>query len=118
MIFMPRQNKFNAQTTVVDGIRFHSKKEALYYQTLKILCRAEDPSQKIKGFKRQVSYDLYCDGRKVCSHVVDFLVENLDGSLEVHEVKGYQDGAAYALWDLKRKIFEANNPKIPYMVIV
>lgn len=118
--------KYKNETQTVDGISFHSKKEAGYYSQLKIEKRAG----LIKSFERQVAFDLYAApvltltpgvrgldstayGIRVCSHIVDFLVTRKDGSLEVREVKGF----ATDVWDLKRKLFEANYPAIPYKVI-
>lgn len=106
-------NKYGAKKTTVDGILFHSKREAEYYGQLKMMKRAG----KIKDFKRQVSFSLYamCDyeSKKVCDHIVDFLVLTLDGKKEVHEVKGMETD----VWKLKKKIFEANYTFIPYKVI-
>jgi len=112
------QNKYHSETQTVDGISFHSKFEAGYYSQLKI----EKRTKLIKDFKRQVCFDLWaavdsanCKGlvTHVCCHIVDFLVTLPDGSQEVREVKGF----ATAEWDLKRKLFEANYPHIPYKVI-
>ena len=113
-----KRNKYNAQTQTVDGIHFHSKGEARYYQQLKIEKRAG----LIKDFERQVSFELFAyygkpqTGRlrvEVCRHIVDFLITLSDGSQEVREFKGF----ATSTWDLKRKIFEANYPEIPYKVV-
>lgn len=114
--------KYKNVLQTIDGICFHSKKEAGYYQQLKLEKRAK----LIKGFERQVAFDLYAWGplcflngelqnnaHKVCVHIVDFLVELKDGTKEVREVKGF----ATDVWDLKRKLFEANYPSIPYKVI-
>ena len=110
--------KYKNETQTVDGINFHSKKEAGYYQQLKI----EKRCKLIKGFERQVSFELFAyspaamrfEGVSVCKHIVDFLVTLPDGKREVREVKGF----ATDVWDLKRKLFEANYPQIPYKVIL
>lgn len=105
----------------VDGITFHSKKEAGYYGQLKLEKRAGI----IKSFERQVPFDLFAEvdvlektpvcfqRKRVCAHIVDFVVTLPDGSREVREVKGF----ATDVWDLKRKIFEVNYPNLPYKVI-
>jgi hypothetical protein len=117
-----RRNKYGAKKKVVDGIAFDSGAEGDYYGQLKL----EKRCGLIKDYERQVSFDLYAWGplcvqapksHKVCRHIVDFLVTLPDGSREVSEVKGYRDGAAYALWDLKRKLFEFNYPEIRYKVV-
>ena len=110
-------NKFGAKKTVVDGILFHSKREAEYYGQLKLMKRAGN----IQNFERQISFPLYAmhgglspdESRKVCDHIVDFLVINIEGKKEVHEVKGMETD----VWKLKKKIFEANYPNITYKVI-
>lgn len=111
--------KYKNETQTVDGINFHSKKEAGYYQQLKL----EQRCKIIKSFERQVAFDLYAahdvenpkflDYRKVCVHIVDFVVTLPDGSREVREVKGFSTD----IWDLKRKLFESNYPDLPYKVI-
>ena len=111
--YRKRSGKYNAVSQTVDGISFHSKKEAAYYGQLKLELRAK----LIKEFKRQVAFDLFAwspEGRvRVCAHIVDFLVTLPDGATEVREVKGF----ATDVWDLKRKLFEGNYPQIPYKVI-
>lgn len=111
-------NKFGAMKTTVDGIVFHSKREAEYYGQLKMMKRAG----KISSFERQISFPLYAmwggntpdESRKIGNHIVDFVVVDImSGQKEVHEVKGMETD----VWKLKKKIFEANYPHIPYKVI-
>lgn len=112
-------NKFGAKKTIIDGIKFDSKREAEYYSQLKIMQRGG----LIQSFKRQVSFDLFAHSSvslgsfthptEIAHHIVDFLVINLRGNREVHEVKGMETD----VWKLKRKIFEANYPEIKYIVI-
>ena len=49
-----RKNKYGAIPTTVDGIRFHSKKEAEYYQKLKLM----QNHGHFTYFLRQVPYPL------------------------------------------------------------
>lgn len=107
------QNKYKNKSCTVDGIAFHSRKEAAYYGQLKI----EQRAGLIKSFQRQVSFDLLAYNtnghpEKVCSHIVDFLVELPNEKYEVREVKGFST----AEWNLKRKLFEANY-EIPYKIV-
>jgi len=110
-----KPSKYSNTSCTVDGYRFDSRREADYYGQLRIEKRARPAL--IKDFERQVSFELYAwtpDGKvKVCAHIVDFLVTLLDGTKEVREVKGY----ATETWNLKRKLFEANYPDIPYKVV-
>lgn len=77
--------KYHNSKTVIDGIRFDSKKEAKRYLELKILEKAG----VIKELKRQVPYiliDKSCYGRAI-KCVADFVyLEN--GQLVVEDVKG------------------------------
>lgn len=77
--------KYHNSKTVIDGIRFDSKKEAKRYLELKILEKAG----VIKELKRQVPYiliDKSCYGRAI-KYVADFVyLEN--GQLVVEDVKG------------------------------
>jgi hypothetical protein len=113
------KRKYNNCTCFVDGIRFDSRREADYYGQLKL----EQRAKLIKSFQRQISFALYaqevdCDPdlasqKLIGHHKVDFLVTLLNGDQEVREVKGFAtDG-----WNLRRKVFEANYPHIPYKVI-
>jgi hypothetical protein len=67
----------------------------------------------IIGYASQVSYPLYSNGQLVCTHVVDFVVQNNDGTFEIHEFKGF----VTQKWVLKRKMFEACYPNMKYKVI-
>ena len=73
-------NKFSNQITVVDGIKFRSKKEATYYQKLRMLW----DMKKISYFLMQVPFCLP-GGVK---HFLDFMIVNKDGTIEYVEVKG------------------------------
>ena len=117
-----RPKKYGNKTCFVDGIRFDSRREADYYGQLKIEKRAK----LILDFDRQVAFNLYGwrdDLRggtfarvRVCSHIVDFLVEMPDGKKVVREVKSY--GTMTDVWKIKHKLFEVNYPEIPYEVII
>lgn len=83
---MAKISKYRAKPTVVDGIRFHSKKEAEYYQKLK-----DDQSKGlIKYFLMQVPFRL--PGK--IKYLLDFMVVYHDPHyytdyIEYIDVKGY-----------------------------
>lgn len=106
-----RQMKYGNKTTHCrqNHSPHQSGLEAAYCNELALLKKGK----VIKGFQTQARYDLHVKGKKICEHYVDFLVTNKDGHLEVHETKGF----ATAAWNLKRKLFEALHPEIPYHVI-
>lgn len=104
-----KRKKYGNRSCYSDGIRFDSALEAEYYNQLKLLKKAGH----IRDFSRQVTFRFYVNEKLICSHRVDFLVVNSEGSEEVHEVKGF----ATDVWNIKRKLFEALYPEIPYKVV-
>nr|GAT43706.1 predicted protein [Mycena chlorophos] len=77
-----KPSKYNNKPTTVDGIRFDSKKEARYYEQLKIRQRTGE----VHFWLRQVPMHL-ADGTK---YIVDFLVffKDRDRDCEFVDVKG------------------------------
>ena len=100
--------KFGNRKTVVDGETFDSRKEARRYAELKLLERAGE----VRNIERQVPFVLVpaqLDERgKVIEHparyIADFVYNDRAGRLIVEDVKGYKQGAAYAVFVLKRKL--------------
>lgn len=80
-----KRNKFRNQPTVVDGIRFHSKKEAARWQQLAILER----TRKISGLERQKKFRLEVNGILIASYICDFVYVE-DGETIVEDCKGYR----------------------------
>ena len=77
--------KYHNSKTVIDGIRFDSKKEAKRYLELKILEKAG----AIKDLRRQVPYVLINKSRygRAIKYVADFTYYE-DDKLVVEDVKG------------------------------
>ncbi len=92
------RHKFNARTTDVDGIKFQSKKEARYYQELKLRQKAGE----VVFFLRQVPFDLP-GGVKYRVDFVEFLA---DGSVRFVDVKGMKTET----YKTKKRIVEATYP--------
>lgn len=74
------KSKYNNEKTEVDGIIFDSKKEARYYETLKILKRAGE----IKDFSLQPEFIIqegfttdYGEKVRPIKYIADFKVEQL-----------------------------------------
>jgi len=93
-----RQQKYNASPTVVDGIRFDSKREAKYYSQLKL----RQAAGEVLFFLRQVPLHLP-GGTKL---VVDFLEFHADGSAHFVDVKGMETD----VFKLKKREVEAQYP--------
>lgn len=75
-------HKYKAKPTVSDGIRFASKKEAKYYDDLKLRVK----SGEVLLFLRQVPFHLPGSIR----YVVDFQEFHSDGTVHFVDVKGYE----------------------------
>ena len=89
-----RKSKYGARKTIIDGIKFDSKKESRRYAELKLLIMAKKivnlemqkkfvliPSQKIDGkvVEREVSY------------IADFVyIDTNTGNIVVEDTKGYK----------------------------
>lgn len=96
------------QPTVVDGIRFHSKKEARRYQELKLLERAG----QISNLERQVKIELHgksgpilTEKGNVMSYIADFRYVDWDlgGAWVIEDAKGFRTD----LYKLKKAILKA-----------
>jgi hypothetical protein len=92
------KNKYGAVPTIVDGIRFDSKREARYYEQLKLRKAAGE----VLYFLRQVPIHLPGGTRLV----VDFQEVHADGSLHYIDVKGRETAA----FKIKRREVEHHYP--------
>lgn len=99
MRFERKGLKYNNVKQNYNGSRYDSKKEATYAAQLDLLIKAKE----IKGYERQFPLKMYVNGKHVTTWRVDFKVENKDGVIEFHEVKGFPTPE----YNLKRKLFEA-----------
>ena len=97
-----RRGKFNAKPTVVDNVKFASKREALYYMQLKALQKAGS----ITDLELQPRFPMPPDGMwatvkgqkemvkvkpgTICTYVTDFRYKNKAGETVVVDVKGYK----------------------------
>jgi hypothetical protein len=91
-------HKYHAIRTERDGYKFDSKKEAAYYDELKLRVKAAE----VLTFLRQVPIHLP-GGVKF---VVDFLEFHADGSVHFVDVKGMET----KLFKTKRKLVETLYP--------
>lgn len=111
-----RGAKYGNVPTVVDGIRFHSGKEAMDYIGLKLLADAGE----IEAFELQPEFELqpgYIDagGRTVqpIRYIADFRwVDPRTRRIHVRDSKGYQTKD----FKIKRKMFERLYPDIVFEV--
>jgi hypothetical protein len=93
-----KPSKYRAKITEIDGIKFHSRKEARYYCQLKIMVLANE----VLYFLRQVP--IYLPGN--VKYVVDFVEFHVDGCVKYVDVKGFRTRSFID----KKKIVESLYP--------
>jgi len=98
MTFPRVRHKFHSIPTESDGIKFSSKKEARYYQTLKL----RQAAGEVLFFLRQVPFHLPAQVK----YVVDFQEFHADGTVHFVDVKGMETPTFKA----KRRMVEALYP--------
>lgn len=85
----------------MDGIKFHSKKEAHRYSELKL----REKAGEIRDLKLQVKFPLIVNNVKIADYVCDFQYLDLEkGDIVVEDVKGMKKGAAYTIFKMKAKL--------------
>ena len=107
-----RRNKYNARKTVVDGIKFDSKKEAARYSQLEMLQAAGE----ISGLQLQVKIPLMGQSGPILTpkgrqahYVADFVYyDHAIRSEVIEDVKGYRTKE----FNLKMAILAAQGKRI------
>lgn len=99
--------KYNNRITEVDGIKFHSNKEAEYYKILKLRKQIGE----IKDFQRQIKFNLVSNGLKVGTYTIDFKIIHNDDTIEFIEVKGMSTESWILKWNILMSMLniEINN---------
>ena len=97
-----RLNKYGAKSTEYNGNVYHSKLEAGYAMELDLLLRGK----AIRGWKRQVRIPLDVNGHHIANYVMDFVVDELDGTERWVEVKGFQTDMWRMKWKLLLALYE------------
>lgn len=94
----PKKSKFGNKKTEVNGIVFHSKREAARY----VVLAARELAGEIKDLQRQVRYQINVNGIRICDYIADFVY--LEGDKKVVEdSKGYPNDR----WPMKKKLMKA-----------
>ncbi len=100
-----KQNKYRAVKTTVDGITFHSKKEASRYVDLMNLQK----SGYISNLRLQPEFPLMVNGKKIGKYVADFsYIRN--GVRIIEDVKS--KATVTPVYRLKKKILETYEPPV------
>lgn len=91
-------SKYNNIKTVVDGIKFDSKREAFYYLYYKKL----QDSRVIKNLQLQTKLEFNIDGKRIFTYKPDFEFDDEYGHHYI-DVKGMET----PVFRLKKKLIEA-----------
>lgn len=95
-------NKYHNIKTVVDGITFHSKREAYYY----IIFKRQEEIGQIENLKLQVPFKFMLNGKKMFIYKADFTFNYPNSNkLEVIDIKGVQT----PVFKLKKKLIETQH---------
>lgn len=96
----PKARKYRNVPSVVDGIRFASKREAHRYCELRLMERAGE----IETLLLQPRYPLTVNGMHVCTYVADFAYQdNSTGRVKTEDSKGVRTKD----FIIKAKLFHA-----------
>lgn len=100
--------KYRNKITEVDGIKFHSQKEARRWQELKLLVKAK----KISDLERQVKFSLDVNGAHICNYFADFCYTSTESNFFVPFPAPYKvvedvKGMRTPLYRLKAKLMKA-----------
>lgn len=86
----PRRRKYGNTPTVVDGIRFDSKREASRHSELKLMEKAGE----ISDLRRQIRYLLEVNGILICTFVADHVYRKRgETALTIEDSKGVRTRA-------------------------
>ena len=91
------------------GHYHHSNLEAGYCDTLALMVKSGD----ILEYEIQKVFEFRINDVLICRHKPDFYVKTVDGTWEVHEVKGHETD----LWKLKYRLFQGLYPDIKYHIV-
>lgn len=103
---MKTRSKYGNRICTVQGVKFHSQKEALRWLVLKDMVAHGD----IMDLQRQVTFPLRVNGSLVCKLVIDFTYSERDdfSRLVAEDAKGYQTAES----KLKMKLAAALHPEV------
>ena len=98
-------NKYRAVKTVIDGITFHSKKEAERYKILSLL----ESQGRIDNLRLQPRIALMVNGVKIGHYIADFQYD-MAGKQVIEDVKS--KATRTPIYKLKKKILETYDPPV------
>ena len=103
------KNKYNAKKKSFGNRQYHSGLEANYAAQLELRKKANE----IKEITPQYKIRIDVEGKHICNYYMDFKLVMADGSIEMHEVKGFETD----LWRIKWRLAIALNPHWKFVLV-
>lgn len=104
---MSPRSKMGNIRTVYNGHTYDSIKEAKFAQDLDLRLKAKD----IKQWKPHIKFPIIVNEKKICTYILDFIIENNDGTIEYIDIKPFDKRKQRFLlkdvYVLKKKLIEA-----------
>lgn len=107
------KSKYNNKTKQYNGRSYDSIREANHAEELDWRIKAGEIKEVIPQFK--ISLDV--NGKHIANYYVDFKVVKSDGSIEFHEVKGYETDTWRLKWKLTEALLDEIEPGAELLVI-
>jgi len=101
LIRFNRQNKYGNKGKFYNGRMYDSTFEANYAETLDWRKKAGEIQEIVPQFK----LELRVDDDHIANYYVDFKVVLSDGTVEFHEVKGFETAEWKIKWRLAQSIY-------------
>ncbi len=98
-------NKFGAKKREVNGITYHSGREAQEAEDIELMKKAG----VITEWRRQVKLPLDVNGHHITNYFIDFILYYPDGKIELREVKGMVLDTFRNKWSLLEAILVKNS---------
>ncbi len=105
-----KPSKYRNEKTEVDGITFHSKKEAARYQELLLLKQAK----QIGALVLQPRFNLIVSGIRICTYIAAFQYIELNRLGHMVQIVEDVKGMRTPVYRIKRKLFEALYPHLTF----
>jgi len=98
---MIKRSKYGNKKARYSGRLYDSKFEAKYAEILDWRIRAGEVTEVVPQYK----LELCVMGVHICNYIVDFKVTLADGTVEYHEVKGFETDLWKIKWRLAQVIY-------------
>jgi hypothetical protein len=106
-------NKYGAKSTVYNGVKYPSIKEANYAKMLDWRIKGGE----VKEWSAQPKFELIVNKQKICSYKLDFRFTDHDGQIFYVEVKGYPTREWKLKWKLINALWPLKEPEAKLLLV-